>query len=204
MRGFTSRATLSRFWAGQPIRREIFIAICEAVGANWQEVADCGETLEDSASWVEFQKIRNDLEISAASDANTKVTHCVTHLDDRQDWGDAPAVTCFYGRTNEQAMLSQWIVQERCHLAALLGIGGIGKTALAAKVAQLHHPEFEFVIWRNLRNAPPLADLLSDLLQFLSKSQQINVGVYFNFRELQHGMFGTTKLLQDIQASLKL
>ncbi|NJR63704.1 MAG: hypothetical protein HC769_35995 [Cyanobacteria bacterium CRU_2_1] len=44
IRGFTSRATLSRFWAGQSIRKEIFIAICEAVGANWQEVADWGET----------------------------------------------------------------------------------------------------------------------------------------------------------------
>jgi transposase len=30
------------------------------------------------------------------------------------------------------------------------------------------------------------------------------VGVYFNFRELQHGMFGAPELLQDIQASLKL
>jgi len=39
-RAFTSRATLNRFWAGQSIRREAFIAICMAVGVNWQCVAD--------------------------------------------------------------------------------------------------------------------------------------------------------------------
>jgi hypothetical protein len=186
MQGFTSRATLSRFWAGQPIRKEIFIAICDAVGANWQEVADCSETPEDSISWMESYANRNDSEITAASDADTKVIHCTTHSDDRQDWGDAPSVTHFYGRMNEQAMLNQWIGQERCHLVALLGMGGLGKTALAAKVAQfqLHHAEFEFVIWRNLRNAPPLADLLSDLLQFLS-SQQINVPTTLDGKLLQ-------------------
>ena len=185
MRGFTSRATLSRFWAGQPIRKEIFIAICEAVGANWQEVADCGEALEDSISWMESHASRNALEISAVSIEDIKGTHCTTCSDDRQDWGDAPAVTCFYGRTNEQAMLNQWIVQERCHLVALLGMGGIGKTALAAKMAQLHHSEFEFVIWRNLRNAPPLTDLLSELLLFLSASQRINVPTTLDGKLLQ-------------------
>ncbi|NJR63703.1 MAG: NACHT domain-containing protein [Cyanobacteria bacterium CRU_2_1] len=57
---------------------------------------------------------------------------------------------------------------------ALLGMGGVGKTALVAKFARSHHQEFEFIIWRNLRNAPPLEELLAELLQFLSESQEID------------------------------
>jgi hypothetical protein len=35
-------------------------------------------------------------------------------------------------------------------------------------------------------------------------SSSVGVGVYFNFQKLQHGLFGTTELLQEIQPSSKL
>jgi hypothetical protein len=37
---YTSQATLRRFWRGLAIQREPFIAICEAVGVNWETIAD--------------------------------------------------------------------------------------------------------------------------------------------------------------------
>ena len=37
---FTSKTTLNRFWARQPIRSETFIAICQAVEVNWQMVVE--------------------------------------------------------------------------------------------------------------------------------------------------------------------
>jgi hypothetical protein len=37
---YTSQATLRRFWRGLAIQRETFIAICEAVGVNWETIAD--------------------------------------------------------------------------------------------------------------------------------------------------------------------
>jgi DNA-binding Xre family transcriptional regulator len=37
---FTTRSTLNRFWAGKPIRRETFIAICQAVGVDWEDVVE--------------------------------------------------------------------------------------------------------------------------------------------------------------------
>jgi WD40 repeat protein len=51
-------------------------------------------------------------------------------------------------------------------------MGGIGKTALAIRCAEQIQNRFDRVIWRSLRNAPPLPGLLVSLLQFLSDSQE--------------------------------
>jgi WD40 repeat protein len=127
------------------------------------------------------------------------------------DWGDAADVSTFYGRETELETLKQWIWGDRCRLVGIFGMGGMGKTSLAVKLARelaanqglgienqeldvsdwevergaqphppislsLHsptpHSPFQFVIWRSLRNAPPLLDLLADLIQFVSHQQQ--------------------------------
>ena len=58
-------------------------------------------------------------------------------------------------------------------MITLLGIGGIGKTSLAARLAQQIAPAFDAVIWRSVRNAPPLGTLLQDLVPFLSQQQDL-------------------------------
>jgi hypothetical protein len=78
----------------------------------------------------------------------------------------------FYGRAAELATLEQWIVEERCRLVALLGMGGIGKTALSVKLAEQISHEFEYVVWRALQNAPPVTQMLTALLQSLSNQHQ--------------------------------
>lgn len=87
------------------------------------------------------------------------------------DWGEAPDVADFYGREQELAVLKEWLGDERPIAIAILGMGGIGKTALAATLAQKVAEEFDFLIWRSLRNAPPLEDLLTDLVLFLSQQR---------------------------------
>lgn len=67
-----------------------------------------------------------------------------------KDWGEAIDVSVFYGRTEELTKLKQWIIQERCRLVVMLGMGGIGKTALSVKLAEKISGEFEYVIWRSL------------------------------------------------------
>ncbi len=90
----------------------------------------------------------------------------------QQDWGEAIDVSVFYGRTEELATLEKWILQARCRLICVLGMGGIGKTALVVKIAQQLQEQFEYIIWRSLRNAPPLETLLGELILFLSEGQE--------------------------------
>jgi hypothetical protein len=92
-----------------------------------------------------------------------------------QDWGEAIDVSVFYGRTEELNQLEQWIVIERCRLVTLLGMGGIGKTALSIKLAERIQEHFDYIIWRSLRNAPSIQNLLAELLQFLSQQQETNL-----------------------------
>src|SRR5947209_11332445 len=86
----------------------------------------------------------------------------------RVDWGDALAVTSFYGREWELNLLSEWVVQERCRVVSVLGLGGIGKSALATRAMHRVAERFEVVIWRSLRDAPTCETLLDECLQVLA------------------------------------
>ncbi|MBW4599287.1 MAG: hypothetical protein KME29_06645 [Calothrix sp. FI2-JRJ7] len=90
-----------------------------------------------------------------------------------EDLRQAPDVSIFYGRALELSQLEQWVVTDSCRIVGLFGIGGIGKTSLAAKLAEQIKDKFEYVIWRSLRNAPPVTEILSSLIQFLSNEQEI-------------------------------
>ncbi|MEG4515705.1 MULTISPECIES: NB-ARC domain-containing protein [unclassified Microcoleus] len=82
------------------------------------------------------------------------------------DLGDAPEPNLFYNRTSELTTLKQWILENRTRLIAILGLSGIGKTALTLQlIPQIQH-EFDRIIWRSLHNAPPLASLQTDLIKF--------------------------------------
>ncbi|MBD1887395.1 NB-ARC domain-containing protein [Microcoleus vaginatus] len=110
------------------------------------------------------------------ADRSDTTTHWVTvegsTANKCQDWGEAIDVCDFYGRAEELALLEQWIVRDRCRLVMVLGMGGIGKTAISVKIAKRIQEHFDYVIWRSLRNAPPLLDLLADWIQFLSKHKE--------------------------------
>lgn len=161
--------TLTKVRSGKtPVDFQTIAAYFEAFGlpltdedyAHPDAVADDGLTLapKDANSKIAI--------------ANEQTTHAlIAHV--QIDWGEAPDVSIFYGRSEELATLEKWIQVDRCRLVGILGMGGIGKSALSVKVAQQIQDEFDYVIWRSLRNAPPLNSLLQDLVLFLSDQQDL-------------------------------
>ena len=89
----------------------------------------------------------------------------------RADWGEAPQVSSFFGRTSEMEKLKKWIIDDRCRMIAILGMGGVGKTTLSAELVEQIKDRFSYVFWRTLQNAPPLEDLLQQCIQFVSDQQ---------------------------------
>ena len=84
------------------------------------------------------------------------------------DWGDAPEVSTFYGREDELALLSDWLLEQHCRVVSILGMGGIGKSTLAVTLMHRVAHQFDAVIWRSLRDAPPPESLLDEWLCVLA------------------------------------
>src|SRR6266567_4610822 len=89
-------------------------------------------------------------------------------LGPRLDWGEALDVPSIYGREQELATLARWVVQERCRMVSVLGMGGIGKSALVVRAMQQLAGHFDVVLFRSLRDAPFCDALLDDCLQVLA------------------------------------
>lgn len=110
------------------------------------------------------------------------------------DWGEAPDVSGIYERGDELAALAHLIMVDRCRLVVLLGLGGVGKTMLATKlahiVAEKVDTDFDYVIWRSLRSGPPVSDLLADCIMVLAQqerklAQDLDTDIQILLRELQ-------------------
>jgi WD40 repeat protein/transcriptional regulator with XRE-family HTH domain len=91
--------------------------------------------------------------------------------------GIALDTSTFCGRWDELVQLQQWVLEEQCRLVLLLGIGGIGKSTLAAKLVQQIQAEFEVVVWRSLQNAPILEEWLESVLPLLLRAQGKDVSL---------------------------
>ncbi|MEG4211525.1 NB-ARC domain-containing protein [Microcoleus sp. S13_B4] len=110
------------------------------------------------------------------------------------DLADAPEPNLFYNRTSELTTLENWILG-RTRLITILGLSGIGKTALTLQlIPQIQH-EFDRIIWRSLRNAPPLASLQTDLIKFLSQQQETELPDLINYLRSHRCLI----ILDDIQ-----
>ncbi|MBD2411258.1 hypothetical protein FACHB389_06375 [Nostoc calcicola FACHB-389] len=112
----------------------------------------------------------------------TRPSSTLEELETRQanlqyDWAEAPDVSVFFGRSEELFQLQQWILEERCRLVGLIGIGGIGKSTLAVKLGLQIQNEFEVVVWRSLLNAPPVEEQVTNILQSLLSGLQKEIAI---------------------------
>lgn len=106
-------------------------------------------------------------------------------------WGAVPDCGNFCGRELELATLARWVLAEKCRLVSIVGMGGQGKSALAAhfvRTGAVRPPSpagmnglrpvkkaqpkgihgFDTVLWYSLFNAPPLRQVLTEWLDELS------------------------------------
>lgn len=81
----------------------------------------------------------------------------------------------FCGREVEIAQISEWIVDRQAKIVGLMGIGGIGKTALAAKLSESISDRFDRVVWRSLRESPSATTTITDIIGFLSQYTEIEL-----------------------------
>ncbi|MCM1982035.1 WD40 domain-containing protein [Lyngbya confervoides] len=121
-----------------------------------------------------------------------KLNRCVENLSQKnatessakfRDWGAAPEVSFFVGRTRELETLKNWILKDHCRLVSILGMrgvgktrlslklgkGGIGKTDLSLKLARGLQHDFDIIIWRSLLNKPRFEDFFSKVMKDLSE-----------------------------------
>jgi WD40 repeat protein len=109
-------------------------------------------------------------------------------------WGERIDVSSIINRETELQQLERWLginceedsgsgrLRQRigmpCRLISIVGMGGMGKTSLAAKLTQklaTLTPAFEWIIWQSLRNAPPVDKILWQLMAILSRQQQTEI-----------------------------
>ena len=154
----TSRATLRRFWRGERIQKDAFISICQAVGiSDWQAIAQLPESLNPTVPQLKSPLV---------------------------DWDEAPDLDHFYGRTQPLNQLEEWITTDNCKLVAIVGMGGIGKTALTVALCDRIQSEFDCLLWRSLTYQPSLLTLLDSILNTFEPTiiQDIHSGI----RQLRH------------------
>lgn len=141
---------------------------------DWSRVTNL---LEKAGYKTKVPNESNTSSIPVANQNEIDLTYRVVRAPNkRQNLEEAIDVQVFYGRTEELAILEQWIVKDSCRLVALLGLAGIGKTALAVLSGQQIQQDFEFVIWRSLRSAPPIQQLLASCIQLLSYGEETDGG----------------------------
>ncbi|MEG4351383.1 tetratricopeptide repeat protein [Microcoleus sp. LAD1_D3] len=154
----TSKATLRRFWAKQPIQYDTFIRICQTLGIeNWEELVE--RTPENSipGNKTEGTQIPNPLSFTLPE--------------------KLPPVRNFAGRIQELETIKNQLLEPDTRAITItsvcvVGLAGIGKTTLTSQLVRQLQSEtthFVAVAWESLRSATGIApgfDWIVDSLLF--------------------------------------
>ncbi|MDJ1183211.1 NB-ARC domain-containing protein [Roseofilum casamattae] len=111
------------------------------------------------------------------------------------DIADAPEISHFHNRISELSTLKHWILEEQTRLITIYGLSGIGKSAIALKLVQEIHAEFDYIIWRNLSGVLSLEALQTDLQETFARSQPAPVPKIMDYLR----NFRCLLILDDVQ-----
>lgn len=138
---------------------------------TWSRVTQLLEKAGYKKGWFHLQPVVSPIKVNKDMDLDT-LSHKSPLI---QNASELIHTNVFYGRRKELAQVQEWIVQERCRVVVILGMGGIGKTAFSVKLSEEIKDQFQYVIWRSLRFAPPLELLLEQLIRLVSPASQTNI-----------------------------
>lgn len=169
----SSKLRVEMHTPGRPANQATVQRVLDA--ARLRLGADVFESVWSEASQQPFEQIVNLVEATPVSSPPAPVENVIIpprrltpSSVKRTDWDEAQTAPNFYGRVSEIKLLTTWVVQERCRIISLLGMGGIGKSSLAVNLMHQLADQFEVVIWRSLRDIPTCDVLVNSLLQVLS------------------------------------
>lgn len=168
--------------------KQSYEKIARELNHEYSYIKDVGAELWKLLSQkLEIQVTKLNLQEALTRYAQQEKIHKLPPLPhNRVDWGEAVDVSQFCGRQAQLATLEQWVMQDCCRLVALVGMGGIGKTMLVTQLAQqlADTDQFEIVVWRSLRQAPPLIDFLRELISALAPDQSLPILLDATMRQL--------------------
>ena len=137
---------------------------------NWSRVTQLLERAGYKKARLQTESVNHNI-----NDLRKKITELPSiKSTPTQDWGEAIDASIFYGRISELTQLKKWILQEQVRLVVLLGMGGIGKTALSVKLAEEVKDNFDYIIWRSLRFSPSPEVFFNQVLKIVSPQTLIN------------------------------
>jgi len=146
---------------GEDIKKTNFRSTFErldiSLSQSSQNICNVGNSQCNFGSQILYNSTQNNQEDSA----NTK-SKSVYH-----DLTLAPQIINFYNRETELKTLSNFILKQNSRLISILGLSGMGKTALVKRWVDLNLDQFEFIIWRSLKYPKPLELLVKDLLNII-------------------------------------
>lgn len=145
--------------------KETVEALANALGLNGETRAHFFSTAGyTQSSALVLQQHSHEKSHSQSEESTTKL-----------DWSTAPDASIFVGRKGELAQLEEFITQRQCKIINILGLGGIGKTSLAAMLGKEIKPNFQYAFWRSLRDGQPLRKILEECIRFLSDDELLNI-----------------------------
>jgi WD40 repeat protein/transcriptional regulator with XRE-family HTH domain len=171
---------VSRWERGIMVPRPYYCRkLCELFGKNAAELGLLQVQEESNVSNEGAASLPSDAPGSVEASPQAKQSESVSYRP-QIDWGEAPNKGQFYGRDEELSVLKHWIDRDNARLIAILGMGGVGKTCLAATFVDQIKDSFDFVFWRSLQKVPSPQKFLQDCIQHLSLQQQTNLSMDVN------------------------